>query len=330
MYPTSDDPTYGIFVATQMQSVMELGAQVEIDFVNGRRGDWEYARAIWRVRSRARSGRFDLVHAHYGLTGFVAAFQNLPLVVSYCGDDLLGTPDGRGGTTAKSRFIVRMSRIAASRADGIICKSDELRQALPRAHDRARARVIGNGVDTKLFSPGDRTLARNRLGVGGDELIVLFPHSRRQSAVKRFDLAEAGMACLETSGGVRARLWIVNGVAPDAMADYYRAADCLLLTSDHEGSPNTVKEALCCDLPVVTVDVGDVQRWLSLAAGCEVVRRDPIAIAAGLSAVLGKRRRVNGAAARAQLDLSAVAEQVLSTYEQALLHRARTRTLAGE
>ena len=55
-----------------------------------------------RVRRLAASANFDVVHAHYGLAGLVAAFQPLPLVVSFCGDDLLGTPDGRGGITLEN------------------------------------------------------------------------------------------------------------------------------------------------------------------------------------------------------------------------------------
>src|SRR5690349_6620714 len=160
MYPTAEDPSYGIFVASQMQSVEAAGARVTIEFVNGRRSDWEYARAVMRIRKRARPGMLDVVHAHYGLTGFVAAFQPLPLVVSFCGDDLFGTPNGRGRTTLKSRLGVWLSRLAARRADRIICKSEELRDALPAWVSRERVHVIGNGVDTARFCPGDRTLAR--------------------------------------------------------------------------------------------------------------------------------------------------------------------------
>src|SRR5713101_1801752 len=104
MYPTPDDPAYGIFVASQMESVAQAGASVDVMFVNGRLGEGQYVRAVSEVRRRARSSAYDVVHAHYGLTGFVAAFHRIPLVVSFCGDDLLGTPDGHGGITLKSRL----------------------------------------------------------------------------------------------------------------------------------------------------------------------------------------------------------------------------------
>ena len=74
-----------------------------------------------------------------------------------------------------SRVIRRLSFIAARRADVLICKSDGLRSALPRAHDRARALVIPNGVDVAQFCPGDRLAARRRLGFDPEERLVLFP-----------------------------------------------------------------------------------------------------------------------------------------------------------
>jgi glycosyltransferase involved in cell wall biosynthesis len=329
MYPTPEDPTFGSFVASQMTSIAGAGAAVDVCFINGRRSAWAYLAAPLGVRRRARRGRFDVVHAHYGLSGFVAGFQPLPLVVSFCGDDLLGTPDGRGGHTPKSRVIRRLSLVAARRADGIICKSDELRDQLPRGALRDRARVIPNGVDTSRFAPGDRLAARRRLGVSPDAKLVLFPHTRREARRKRFDLAEAALAALGCQG-LAAELWVVNGVAPRDMPDYYRAADCVLLTSDHEGSPNVIKEALCCDLPVVTVDAGDVRRWLALAPGCAVVARDPAAIAAGLRTVFATAPGVDGSRVRAALGLAATAERVIGVYDEAIRrHRSARRADAA-
>jgi glycosyltransferase involved in cell wall biosynthesis len=320
MYPTAEDATFGAFVASQMRSIAALGLEVDVHFVNGRRGDGEYLVAPLKIHRRLRDCAYDIVHAHYGLTGFVAGFHSRPLVVSFCGDDLLGTPDGRGGTRLKSRLVVQLSYLAAMRADAIICKSIGLRDSLPRQIDRQRAVVLGNGVDTRLFRPGDRNAARKRLGLSEHERLVIFPHSQRQRHVKRFDLAEVATQLLPTFG-TAARLWMVNGVAPTQMALHYQAADCFLMTSDHEGSPNTVKEALCCGLPVVSVDVGDVRRWTDLAPGCRIVERDPRAIAAGLAAILAGPRLVDGKAVRQAVSLERVAQQVVDVYRGALEKR---------
>lgn len=319
MYPTADDPGYGAFVADQLDWVRRCGIEVAVEFIDGRRGKRSYPTGLARVRRLTRAGAFDVVHAHYGLTGFVAAFQPLPLVVSFCGDDLLGTPNGRGGITTVSRLQRTLSWYAARRADGIICKSEQLRAALPAATDRARAHVIPNGVDTNRFSPGDRHTARRRLGLDTKEWLVMFPHTPLVPR-KRVDLAESAVARLvRTRPG--ARLWIVQGVPHAEMPDYYRAADCLLLTSDQEGSPNVVKEALCCDLPVVSVNVGDVGRWVKLVPGSLLVECDPQRIAEGLSEVVTGAGRVDGARVRSELSAERTASRVVEVYREAITRR---------
>jgi glycosyltransferase involved in cell wall biosynthesis len=324
MYPTEDDPAYGEFVRSQMDSVAALGHAVTVEVIDGRASSVNYARAARRLPAVARSLGVDVVHAHYGLSGAAAVSVRAPLVVSYCGDDLFGTSDGRGGVTVRSRVGIALSWLAAWRADAIICKSEALRGALPALlRERCPVHIVPNGVDLELFHPGDRAAARVALGLDPTERLVFFPHSTRQRAVKRFDLAEAAVARL-SADGVPARLWIVNGVPQAELPRYYHAADCLLLTSDHEGSPNTVKEALCCDLPVVTVPAGDAAEQVQDVPGCAVVAREVTAIAAGLRRTLQEVPRVDGAPARRRLGLPAIATRLVAAYEDAVARwRAR-------
>ncbi|HKC46002.1 MAG TPA: glycosyltransferase [Gemmatimonadales bacterium] len=320
MYPTSDDPGFGAFVADQMDWVARGGVDVAIEFIDGRDSRGAYFRGLAHVRRRAAGSGFDLVHAHYGLVGFLASFQPLPLVVSFCGDDLLGTPDGARGITPMSRLQRALSRYAARHAQEIVCKSDQLRDSLPRQRDRARTHVLPNGVDTTRFRPGERSAARQRLGLHPSELLVLFPHTPGV-ARKRLDRAQAAVAALARRGTV-ARLWVVQGVPHARMPDYYQAADCLMLTSEQEGSPNVVKEALCCDLPVVSVDVGDVRRWIEASSGSVLVAPEPEAIADGLARVLTRRAPPNGDRVREQLSASRITQQLISVYQSAI-ERAR-------
>lgn len=323
MYPTAEDPAFGVFVASQMESIRQAGHTVEVQVIDGRRGPLAYLEAVRRLRNAGREPGFDLVHAHYGLSGYAASLAPLPFVVSFCGDDLLGTPDGAGGLTWKSRVARRLSRTAARKAAGIICKSEGLRLALPRTEDRERARVIPNGVDVHRFAPGSRADARAALGLPEDEMLVLFPHTSGERR-KRLDLAEAAMGRL-AARGVEARLWQVAGLPQARMAHCYRAADCLLLTSDWEGSPNVVKEALCCDLPVVSVDAGDVAEWIGLTHGGAIAPRDPEALATALASALVPRRRVDGSALRRTLALPEIAARIVAVYRDALADRRPAR-----
>ena len=313
MWPREDRPAYGSFVRAQVDALRALGLDMQVHVIAGDRGAGAYAGDIPVLRREVRRRRPDLVHAHYGLSGWTAAWQPAPLVVSFCGDDLLGTPAPGGGLTPRSRLAVGMSRWAATRSAAIICKSAGLAAALPRERDRRRAHVIPNGVDPARFHPGDRAASRDRLGLDHGEELVLFPHDPRQALQKRFALAEAAMAELRLRRP-GARLLQVSGVPPGRMPDYYRAADCLLLTSRSEGSPNVVKEALACGLPVVSVDVGDVRRWVERASGGLIAADEPRELAGALDVVLSSGDPVDPAPLLAELDQAVVAARVAEVY----------------
>ncbi len=93
------------------------------------------------------------------------------------------------------------------------------------------------------------------------------------------------------------------------------AADCLLLTSSIEGSPNVVKEALACDLPVVSTDVGDARELLARAEPSWLCPDDPDRLSRALVECLGDKRRSNGREVSAQFGLEAIAERVLAVYQ---------------
>jgi glycosyltransferase involved in cell wall biosynthesis len=317
MWPSLDRPAFGSFVEAQVTSLRSAGIGIDVHVIRGDSHPSAYLTSVPAIIRHARDFGADLVHAHYGLAGWSASFVPRPLVVSFCGDDLLGTPDMAGRPTWKSRIAVRMSHRAARRADAIICKSENLRQALPSLADRKRAEVIPNGVDLSRFRPGDRQEARARLGLAPDTPFVLFPHSTEQRAQKRFDLAAAAVAAAgQQYPGVQ--LLTVSGVPHQNMPDWYRAADCFLLTSRTEGSPNTVKEALACGLPVVTVDVGDVRRWTERVPGCEIAEPDPASLADAITRVLQRGERVDPAAVIDELGQQVAASRVMDVYRSAV------------
>jgi glycosyltransferase involved in cell wall biosynthesis len=116
-------------------------------------------------------------------------------------------------------------------------------------------------------------------------------------------------------------LLVVENEPPDKMPLYMNAADVLLLTSSREGSPNVVKEALACNLPVVAVDVGDVRERLGQVDGCIVTADDhPQTIAAALQKVIQLGERVAGRDAVRHLDIRTTTRQIINVYHQALNH----------
>jgi glycosyltransferase involved in cell wall biosynthesis len=242
--------------------------------------------------------------------------RDRPIIVSFCGSDLLGEPLSGSVRRLAAGVGVLASRVAARRADGVIVKAANLRDALP-FKVQCKVVVVPNGVDLVRFRPMCRRECRARLGWEDSGFHVLFP-ANSGNAVKRPWLAQAAVDVLRAAG-TRTELHHLSGVSHEMVPLWLNASDALLLTSQHEGSANVIKEALACDVPVVSVDVGDALERLRSVAGCHIAAPDPIDLAGKLMLVHDGERRVEGRAAVANLSLEAVARRLKEFYEVLLL-----------
>ncbi|MGH7731470.1 MAG: glycosyltransferase, partial [Candidatus Eiseniibacteriota bacterium] len=237
MYPSAARPHWGAFVRSQVESLSALGVENMVHEIEGWKSTARYAHALREVPMLARRAGADLVHAHYGLSGAAAAgVREIPLVVSFCGDDLLGRPDAQGRITSRSRWLVSVSRLAARRADAVIVKTEEMRRTIPDVPD---VEVIPNGVDLARFAPIPRDQARARLGWPPEGAVLLFAGPPEEPR-KNWALAQAVEARLQARGR-DARLVPFHGRPQEEVAIAMSAADVLVLPSFHEGSPNVVK-----------------------------------------------------------------------------------------
>jgi teichuronic acid biosynthesis glycosyltransferase TuaC len=272
----------------RIDALRRAGAVVDVlseECVDDRRG---FVR-LWRaLNQRLAHERYDVVAPLYGsLLGLLCAAQRrVPCALSFAGSDLCGEP-GRNRRLMPSSLLVRSaSHLAAALAKGTSVRTVAMRDELWWPPSRRRAEVIPSGVDLSRFRPIDRAEARRRRGlplVGKRVAFVAFAAERR--AVKRLELARAALALLD---GVA--LDVIDGVPLEEMPFAYSAADALVLTSHREGSPNCVKEALACAVPVVSVDVGDVRDVIDGLTNCAVVAADPQKIADALGRALADGR----------------------------------------
>lgn len=230
----------------------------------------------------------------------------------FLGSDLLGNPTANGCYSRKDALVVHLSRWIARCVDASIVKSPEMRAIVPARN----VFVIPNGVDFNLFRPMARAEARAALGWRQDGYYVLFGND---PAIPRkgFALAQAAVERLR-SRGLPADLMVANGLPQCEVVTRMNASNALLLTSVHEGSPNVVKEAMACNLPVVSTDVGDVAKVVGRTAGCGVCPRDPDALAAALEVALRHPGPTTGRSDMRHLDRVVVARQVIALYESVL------------
>lgn len=317
---TSEWPKPGVsitphFIKRQAEFLQAAGIDVDVFDFRGERRFRNYATAWLGVQRRLAASHYDLVHAQFGQSGVLALPKRLPLVVTMRGSDVLGIvgPDGRH--LRKGKLLQAASRLVARRADAVIAVSEHMR---PHIGADIPVQVIPSGIDFDLFRPIDQAEARHRLGLPLDEKIIVFVGKPAQPR-KRFWLAQQAVEVLSRTMPVR--LHVAWARPHDEIPWHLAAADVLLFTSMQEGSPNAVKEALACNLPVVSVNVGDVPERLASIEGCELCQNElPETIATALERSLRRGSRVEGRAAVRHLDERNITEQVIAVYNRVLKH----------
>ena len=274
-----------------------------------------YLRVPALIRARLAEFDPDLVHIMYG--GVMAnlatgAVRDRPTVVTFHGSDLLGEQMAGPVRRRIAAYGVRASHQAARRARGIVVVAEALGQKLDAREVRAEIRLIPCGIDLERFRPLDQAACRQQLNWPADRLHVVF-NTNGDDPVKRPALARAAVSRMNDIG-VRAELHEMVGLRNDEVPVRFNAADVLLLTSLHEGSPTVVKEALACNLPVVSVDVGDVAQRISGIDGCYLASADPGDLAAKLCRVRDERRRLDARPRMSELSLESTARKLAAFY----------------
>jgi len=316
-WPSSTRPSIAPFVKREVESLIASGVDLDLFVYKGGWSLWSYFRATSEMRRRLNLSHYDLLHARFGQCGLVARAQlRVPVVVTYGGSDVQGSPHFSGRYRYRSYVLRGISWMLSLLVDEVIVVSDHLGHMLPRKDYH----VISCGVDLSLFRPMDRAEARSRLGLLSNQRLVLFVGDPRNKR-KRYELAVA--ACEIAAASVDLRLVVLTGRPIEEVPLYMSACDVLLLTSTNEGSPNVIKEALACLLPIVSVDVGDVRERIEKLEGCFLCDDDdPKVIADGLTKVLTLGHLVDSSELVRDLDTNEVARRVIKIYRAAVSHRS--------
>jgi len=301
-----------VFAKRQIACLEAAGITTRRFYLTSRTSIFFLIKALYRLKDEIRQFHPDVVHAQFGtVNGILCVCAGAsPLVVTFRGGDLNPTREVIWIRSLAGRLL---SQLTALRAESTLCVTDRLRNRL--WWRRNRSRVIPNGLDLSLFVPIPKLEARCELGWNPTEQIVIF-NAGRNERVKRLDLA---MSAIERARhSIKAlRFEVLHGDTPAGKVPIYlNAADCLLVTSDWEGSPNIVKEALACNLPVVSVDVGDVPERLSGVTPSCIAKRTPEDVAQCIAKVLRENRRSNGREKIAPVSDKAITDKILEVYRQ--------------
>ena len=324
MYPTAANPWLGNFVEQQVKGLCEIGMEVEVLLLDRAvEGARTYFRMREQIRKRLSQGKHDLVHIMYsGVMADLATrgLDPLPSVITIHGSDLMGERLSDPIRRFSAHVGVLATRRAAKRATGIIVVSNRLRDALPLEIERSKVRVIPCGIDLNRFKPEDAVECRRKLGWRADTYHVLF--ATNGNPVKRPELARKTVELLKQRG-VGVELHEMRGIPYSDVTTWINASHAMILTSLTEGSPTIVKESLACNVPVVSVDVGDVIERTTGITGCHVVGATVNDLARGLQEAVSVRNLVDGRSRMQELSIIRIAERIGDFYREILTaHKA--------
>lgn len=259
------------FVYEQTKAIQSLGVDIQCFLVEG--GFKGYQSASKQIKRIIGSFSPDIVHAHFGLCGAIANLQRkVPVITTFHGSDI------------NNSLLRLISSLAMVMSKASIVVSKPLYELSPF---KKGIQIIPCGIDTGLLAPMDRTEARMKLGWDMDGKYILFSKEFHNKA-KNYPLAKAAVECYNGRHANErpAELLEFIGYSREQVLWLYNAVDCVLMTSDNEGSPQFIKEAMACNCPIVSVDVGDVKDVISGTDGCYLAERDPENIADCLNAAI--------------------------------------------
>jgi glycosyltransferase involved in cell wall biosynthesis len=311
MLPDAAHPERGQFVRDQVAALRGLSAADELEvelheFPPGARALARAALDLRRDAVRASGGRraaprFDVVHAHFGLTAWPA----LAVPTRVRALTVHGTDVSHPRTRLATRAVLPLIDLPAA-------VSAQLAGELPGRARRA-VQVLPCGVDLERFKPVPRAQARAALGLDPHLPHLLFPADPARPE-KRHDRA------LALSLAVGAELLTLGGIEPARVPLWVSAADAVIVPSEREGFGLAVLEALACEVPVLATPVGIHAEALGDLAGTLCAPFDLARWSAALEPLLSGAGTTGapGRASAARFSTIAMAERVFAAWRTAV------------
>lgn len=260
-YPTPEFPIFGIFVKEQVESLQKIGIDCDVFYCDGQnKGFKKYITYVPFLWKKAMFGGYDIIHCHHALSAIILWMTGAPLfikvVLSYQND-----PSHEWGDMLFKFFNVFFKAF-------IIKNTSDVYQKYPKVH------YLPNGCNQDFFKPMNMSECRAKLGWKTDKQYIIYMDSNKGIRIqKRKDRFDEVITILNSKYGYNAEAVVMCNVKRELIPTYMNAANLHMISSDFEGSPNSVKECMCCNTPVVSTPVGNVPEMIGDIEGAYVTVR---------------------------------------------------------
>lgn len=290
------------FIIEQANALCEAGCSIEYYGIRGR-GVIGYLHELPSIKRFIRENRIDVVHAHFGLSGLLCCLQRLvPVVVTYHGSDI---------NLKKNIIFSKCAMLLSSWNIFVSTRTMKIAFAYLPNWIRNKSSLVPCGIYVPNAVDDCPDVSRVLYSKMSHVLFAGAFNNR----IKDYSLAKESVDLLQN-----VQLIELKGYSREEVYALMYACDTLLMTSKTEGSPQVVKEAMACGLPVVSTDVGDVAERIGGLDGCYITDRNPKHIADALKKALAFKGRTNGRHRIFELGLTndLVANKLIKIYNKVL------------
>lgn len=309
-----------VFITPLQRALTEQGVEIKLLRLGNLRSPFALRRTRTMVARMADC--FDLVHAQYGSACAWASCANRsrPFIFTLRGNDWNLHSSSWHWLFFHTRLARFLSHKALRNSACVICVSHRLCSELRRFTSTDHTFYLPSPIDFTLFRTMDRIKARELAEPSRNPNIpwVLFNGINLADPIKRYDLAKSAVVEASRMCGYPIELITINHTDHNLVPMITAACDLILSTSETEGWPNCVKEALACDVPFVATDTSDLAEIAKVEPSCRIAHDSPRSLGAAICEVLdycsnnrpcGLRRHIE------HMELHATATRLRTLYE---------------
>lgn len=290
------------FITEQGNELARQGIDVDYFPIIGK-GLFGYLRNLKTLKQKLTEKKFDIIHAHFGLSGALAILQyKLPVIITFHNGETL-TFKGNLISSIASLFSAYNIYVAKHIFELSFFKNKKKYTILP----------CGINMNDLILIP--QNIAKTKMKLPDDKINILFG-GNFGNLRKNYALAKQALYLLSRED---INLIELKGFSREEVTSLLCGCDLLFLPTKSEGSPQIIKEAMACNCPIVATDVADIRELTGEVEGCYITDFNPENVASALREAISYNKRTNGRDLMSKYDNSIIVKEIIEIYKNILM-----------